>query len=324
MTQRSLVQSASHKAQKIQHQKLLKTFDIFSLYAGFLFLQLPQIAAVSIYPLNRRSSASRYKVLKHTISQIRGRPGLNLEFGVLNGNSLRLCSQIWPEGLFYGFDSFQGFPNDRRTDWKNDFSVDRVPEVPRNCFLIQGFFEDALPKFLDEHREPANFVNIDCDIYSSTHTVLSLLHANKRLLPGTAIHFDDLVNYREFCWNEMLALFQLALLHSVGFEWMIAHGPVRFVEEYVELIETDTYPLWGMDKQTGYRQQVTLAIRSQPIDLSILFLPHMKAKCLYIGSRLRRLTEVHATDKLAIFEGISRELHAQSDKTASIEAPSNP
>ena len=59
--------------------------------------------------------------------------------------------------------------------------------------LHKGWFQDTLPGFLAQHPEPARFVHIDCDLYSSTNTVLGLLA--DRIVPGTVIVFDEYLNY---------------------------------------------------------------------------------------------------------------------------------
>jgi len=50
-----------------------------------------------------------------------------------------------------------------------------IPSMPDNVKLHVGWFDDTLPEFLKGNIEQVGFINVDCDIYSSTKTVLDLL-----------------------------------------------------------------------------------------------------------------------------------------------------
>ena len=122
--------------------------------------------------------------------------GLMLEFGVADGASLRyVAGRV--ERPFHGFDSFEGLPE----DWSGTFEKrgkfgrgGALPTVPANATLHRGLFDDTLPAFLAEHAgEPAAFVHVDCDIYSSTASVLR--HLGPRLAAGTVLVFDEYFNY---------------------------------------------------------------------------------------------------------------------------------
>ncbi len=125
--------------------------------------------------------------------------GLVLEFGVFNGRSINRLARKFNKDIVFGFDSFEGLP----THWydvdgiylpKGTFDVKQLPEVKRNVRLVKGWFEDTIPKFLDAENEPIiKLLHIDCDLYSSTYTVLSKL--NHKLIPGTIIIFDELANW---------------------------------------------------------------------------------------------------------------------------------
>lgn len=127
--------------------------------------------------------------------------GLVLEFGVYQAKTLNLISKRFNKDIVFGFDSFEGLPE----DWKGTeneilrkgtFSVSKLPKVRKNVRLIKGWFNETLPKFLETEPEPIiKFLHIDCDLYSSASCVLSLL--NKRIVPGTIIVFDELANWIE-------------------------------------------------------------------------------------------------------------------------------
>jgi hypothetical protein len=130
--------------------------------------------------------------------------GLNLEFGVYSGNSINCLATAAPELDFYGFDSFTGLPEDWDTGEKQvkkeAFSLDgNLPEVVDNVTLIKGQFEDTIPTFLKNtypNVMPISYMHIDCDLYSSTNTILKL--CDSKVVPGTIIRFDELA-----CWRSV-------------------------------------------------------------------------------------------------------------------------
>jgi hypothetical protein len=119
--------------------------------------------------------------------------GLYLEFGVATGGTLRKIAELAPAGTVFGFDSFQGLPEDWRSAYvAGTFAVDAPPEVP-GAELVVGWFDETLPGFLAEHPEPVAFLHLDADLYSSTVTVLEALEG--RLRPGTVLLFDEYFNF---------------------------------------------------------------------------------------------------------------------------------
>ena len=124
-----------------------------------------------------------------------------LEFGVYQGTTINLISSMFPKKIIYGFDSFEGLPEDWITDdkditWaKGHFAVDVLPKVNKNVTLIKGWFNDTLPEWIEKSKKSTNisFLHIDCDLYSSTNTVLSLL--NNKIASGTIIVFDELYHF---------------------------------------------------------------------------------------------------------------------------------
>ena len=121
-----------------------------------------------------------------------------LEFGVRFGASIRQIAALARQDV-HGFDSFQGLPEDWHRESRGSYTTGGVlPEVPENVFLHAGWFEDTLPRFLERHPGAVRFINIDCDLYSSTATVLELLA--DRIGPGTVIVFDEYLGYEH--WRE--------------------------------------------------------------------------------------------------------------------------
>lgn len=130
-----------------------------------------------------------------------------LEFGVFHGRSLNILAQSETgKGLhWHGFDSFEGLPE----DWSGNESrgsystAGQQPDMPDNVTLHPGWFEDTLPEFIQSNPDgKAAFLHIDCDLYSSTQTVLEGLREHCQ--PGTVLQFDELIGYpgyREHEWK---------------------------------------------------------------------------------------------------------------------------
>jgi hypothetical protein len=130
-------------------------------------------------------------LLSHTATLV-ALDGLWLEFGVASGSTISHIAKLHA-GPVYGFDSFEGLPENWRTGYdKGTFSGD-LPMVPDNVELIKGWFSATLPSFLASHPGKVAFLHIDCDLYSSTNTILDLLEP--RLGTGSVIVFDEYWNY---------------------------------------------------------------------------------------------------------------------------------
>lgn len=117
--------------------------------------------------------------------------------------------------MLWAFDSFEGLPasqgpKDEHPKWREGFLASteerfhyecRQNHVPRDAYTtVVGFFEDSLGAMSPED-EPKNIclAYIDCDLHSSTRTVLEYLAP--RLKHGMIIAFDDY-----HCWSpEQLA-----------------------------------------------------------------------------------------------------------------------
>jgi hypothetical protein len=134
--------------------------------------------------------------------------GMALEFGVYTGRSLTEIAQGRKGREVYGFDSFQGLPEDYRPHVREGaFAVDERPRVD-GAELVVGYFENTLPGFLETHPGPVDLVHVDGDLYSSAVTVLDLV--GPRLLAGSVLVFDEFFNYpgwqaHEFrAWQEWL------------------------------------------------------------------------------------------------------------------------
>ena len=122
----------------------------------------------------------------------------------------RSCSRYLPNATIYGFDSFQGLPEDwdigsGRKAPKEAFDMrGGLPNVMSNVKLVKGFYNDTLAPWLATHAGSVRLLHLDCDLYSSSVTVLETLEP--RIVPGSIIVFDELINYPEFETHVMRAL----------------------------------------------------------------------------------------------------------------------
>lgn len=138
--------------------------------------------------------------------------GLVLEFGVRFGVSIRQIAALAHQDV-HGFDSFQGLPEDWHRESRGSYTTGgALPEVPANVVLHAGWFEDTLPQFLELHAGPVRFMNVDCDLYSSTTTVLELLA--DRIGPGTVIVFDEYLGYEHWREDEFKAFQEAVVRHG--------------------------------------------------------------------------------------------------------------
>jgi len=143
--------------------------------------------------------------------------GLFLEFGVWNGAWLRQMAQV-RDVSFFGFDSFEGLPEPWSLSEAGEFDLGGIePAMPPNVTLVKGLFADSLPPFLEQHPGNVSFVHIDCDLYSSTKTVLDLL--GERFVPGTQIVLDDFMYSPGWQRAEHRAFFEFIESRKWRFEY---------------------------------------------------------------------------------------------------------
>ena len=164
-------------------------------------------------PLHKRFDpfALRQKAL-----ELAPKDGLLLEFGVWKGMWInRLAS--WTDRQIYGFDSFEGLPEPWSFREKGYFALDALPEVRDNVTLVKGRFHESLPRFLGQHPDRIAFIHMDCDLYSSTKTVLDLI--KDRLVPGTTIVLDDFLMEPGWQHQEHKAWLEFAEMNGIEFEY---------------------------------------------------------------------------------------------------------
>jgi hypothetical protein len=121
-----------------------------------------------------------------------------LEFGVYEGGSIKrwLGLNRHPESRFYGFDTFEGLPEEwkRINDKMQRSAFDTGGAVPQvdddRVEFVAGLFQDTLGGFLEKFEPRSQLVvHCDADLYSST--LYTLTKCDPILVPGTLVIFDE-------------------------------------------------------------------------------------------------------------------------------------
>jgi len=160
--------------------------------------------------------ADRWRLLQAAVAEARP-GGLFLEFGVEKGASANFIAGLISRGgssaVLHAFDSFEGLPEswDGTFETRGKFTVSgKIPRLPPNVEVHKGWFEATLPGFrAAQAGATISLLHIDCDLYSSTRTVLEQI--GDLLLPGSIVVFDEYLNYHgwkhhEFkAWQEFVA-----------------------------------------------------------------------------------------------------------------------
>ena len=163
---------------------------------------------VSDYMRGAAGIVGREAVLDHALSKIKP-DGLICEFGVADGHTVNYIADRVPGHPVHGFDSFKGLPERWRDGFDAGFFACGMPNVRENVVLYQGLFADSLPDFIAKNPEPLAFLHVDCDLYSSTKTVLELMR--EKIVPGTVIVFDEFFNYPFWQHHEARAWWEFAM-----------------------------------------------------------------------------------------------------------------
>jgi O-methyltransferase len=161
-----------------------------------------------------RRYADRVKLHEYVIRTmgLDQKPIQYLEFGVAGGTSFAwwVKANHHPDSRFYGFDTFEGLPEDWHFFKKGAFSFD-IPfmDDPRGTF-IKGLFQNTVYKFLGEYGRRTNHaaftrvLHMDADLYSST--LFALTSMAPFLREGDIILFDEfnIPNHEFAAWSDFV------------------------------------------------------------------------------------------------------------------------
>ena len=141
-----------------------------------------------------------YKYVNET--EISNAPVDYIEFGVAEGVSFRWWVQNNSNQLsnFYGFDTFEGLPEDWGPYKAGDLSaVSKTPDInDTRVNFYKGLFQQTLPGFIKKYNSTnRKIIHMDADLYTSTLYALTSLAP--LLKKGDIILFDEyLVPSHEF------------------------------------------------------------------------------------------------------------------------------
>jgi hypothetical protein len=146
--------------------------------------------------------------------------GSALEFGVWNGRSINYMADVRPKASFFGFDSFEGLPEawirgHPIGHFKTDISNIKWKD---NIRLFIGLFSDSIPEYKtsDDFGKKIEGIHIDCDLGSSTETILDEL-SDRILTEKPLILFDELYNYQGYEDHEFKAFLNWVNQNNVKF-----------------------------------------------------------------------------------------------------------
>jgi O-methyltransferase len=144
-----------------------------------------------------RNYERRYDLYRHVIEQenLRDSEITYIELGVCWGVSFKWWMQNNENvnSRFYGFDTFEGLPEDWGLFYKSGEMVSSLPELnDSRGKLFKGLFQDTLPPFVSENTDLKNkrkVIHLDADLFSSTIFSLAVLYPY--LQKGDIIFFDE-------------------------------------------------------------------------------------------------------------------------------------
>jgi hypothetical protein len=160
-----------------------------------------------------RGSLDRLMYFRDQVEEVASVPGDIVECGVSLGHGalvfLLLSEYVGVPRTYWGFDSFEGFPEpvakDEQTPikgpgfWANPPETvmkvlrdGRIPEdwIRDRVRLVKGWFQDTLPKYDGRIA----LLHLDCDLYESYKTCLETLY--DRVEPGGIVMFDEYADKR--------------------------------------------------------------------------------------------------------------------------------
>ncbi|MUG94037.1 class I SAM-dependent methyltransferase [Scytonema sp. UIC 10036] len=160
------------------------------------------------------------EICDHALTKVSLIDGLFCEFGVYKGGTINyIASKI--NCQIHGFDSFEGLPEFWRSGYDTGaFKVEhsKLPIFNPNVCLHIGLFEDTLKNFVEEYKQPIAFLHIDCDLYSSTKTILDYLV--NRIREGTIIVFNEYFNYPGWQQHEFKAFQEFVKINQITYEYL--------------------------------------------------------------------------------------------------------
>lgn len=219
----------------MQEQTAIKDADSIGGTVGHMLSQDPQPEYVSsswfetLYTYDQAKIRTRQKALEKDAEV----DGFIAEYGVDDGSSFIPLCGLTPQKVF-GFDAFEGLDDGGK--WRGGIehqdmfqNQGRIPfKVPSNGVIEKGWFDKTLPGY-DYGHEQAKFLNIDCDNYMATKTVLE--NVKKHIWTGTVIAFDDYFNEYKFRGETQFTAWQeFVKAEKIKYEYLYCIAPAVIVK----------------------------------------------------------------------------------------------
>eukprot|EP00747_Dinoflagellata_sp_TGD_P024879 gnl/TRDRNA2_/TRDRNA2_130865_c0_seq1.p1 gnl/TRDRNA2_/TRDRNA2_130865_c0~~gnl/TRDRNA2_/TRDRNA2_130865_c0_seq1.p1 ORF type:complete len:320 (+),score=49.25 gnl/TRDRNA2_/TRDRNA2_130865_c0_seq1:76-1035(+) len=228
----------------------------------------PSVFGRKVYPT---VEGSNWHIRNHAISELmvpdmKGQLDFSdrdvFEFGVYLGHGMHeALGQFSKAGVkfrnLWGFDSFRGLPEDQVPDkqWKQG-EYNPTKQMPTgdiedaqqtamatisypNTNFIVGWYNESLTSGLAEERtmKPALFVDVDCDMYSSTFAALDWLFSSHLVAQGetgTYFYFDDVVFGRQHPTVERQAMDAITKKYNISWDDLTSRDSKTFKEKWSE------------------------------------------------------------------------------------------
>ena len=219
----------------MQEQVAIKDQEDIGGMVGYMLRQEPQPEYVpneypeTLYTYDLAKIRAREKALLIDATA----DGFISEYGVDDGTSfLKLCELT--DQKVYGFDAFEGLADGGK--WRGaPIHQDmfqhggEIPfTVPSNGVITKGWFDKTLPGFDYGHAQ-AKFMNIDCDNYKATVTVLNIVQ--QHIKSGTVIALDDFFNeYKYQGQTQFTAWDEFTKANNIKFEMLYCVAPALIVK----------------------------------------------------------------------------------------------
>jgi len=167
-------------------------------------------------PIERFENCNKYAI----------KTGLVLEFGVYDGGTIHMIESVFKTTV-YGFDSWEGLPEDsddvpkgiEGSYHKGAFVSNKLIPKLNNIVLVDGWFKDTLPCFVEQHKEHCRFIHVDSDQYCSAKDIFNNL--SDRIVDGTVICFDEFACHEGWEYREFRAFAEF--LHDTNAGYQVIH-----------------------------------------------------------------------------------------------------
>ena len=143
----------------------------------------------------KRDYSKRYTLYEYVINRLtlNNEPFDYVEFGVCAGHSIKWWSEriSHPDSRFYGFDTFEGLPENWGTYRKGDMGS-LIPQIDDiRIHFFKGLFQDTVPIFKKEGylSQRRKVIHMDADLFSST--LYALTSMAPYLNAGDVLFFDE-------------------------------------------------------------------------------------------------------------------------------------